>query len=70
MAEEDDISAEELEALYNTIDAEIAERGLPSDEELRREIERLNKGRITSLVPRFSWEAEYEEEADEEAACP
>ena len=43
MAEEDDISTEELEALYNKIDAEIAERGLPSDEELRREIERLNK---------------------------
>ena len=42
MVEEDDISPEELEALYNKIDAEIAERGLPSDEELRREIERLN----------------------------
>ena len=43
MAEDDDISTEELEALYNKIDAEIAERDLPSDEELRREIERLNK---------------------------
>lgn len=43
MAEDDEISEEELEALYNKIDAEIAERGLPSDEELRREIERLNK---------------------------
>jgi len=38
----DDISDEELEELYDKIDAEIAERGLPSDEELRREIERLN----------------------------
>ncbi len=42
MSEEDDISAEELEALYNKIDAEIAERGVLSDDELRREIERLN----------------------------
>ena len=58
MVEEDDISPEELEALYNKIDAEIAERGLPSDEELRREIERLNSRPRT------------EGEADEEAACP
>ncbi len=43
MSEEADISEEELEALYNKIDAEIAERSLPSDEELRRETERLNK---------------------------
>ena len=43
MVEDDDISPKELEGLYNKIDAEIAKRGLPSDEELRREIERLNK---------------------------
>ena len=43
MSEDDDISDEELEALHKRIDAEIAERGLPSDEGLRREIERLNK---------------------------
>lgn len=42
MSEDDDISDEELEELYDKIDADIAERGLPSDEELRREIERLN----------------------------
>ena len=39
----DDISDEELEELYDKIDADIAERGVLSDDELRRETERLNK---------------------------
>jgi hypothetical protein len=37
----DDISEEELEELYDKIDAEMAKHP-PSDEELQREIDRMN----------------------------
>ena len=38
-----DISPEELERLYDEIDAEIKKNGLPSEEEFSAEVERLNK---------------------------
>lgn len=39
----DEINDEELEQLYDEIDAAIRKNGLPTEEELRAEIEGLNK---------------------------
>ena len=36
-----DISAKELEQLYDEIDAEIERNGLPAEDELKAEIEKL-----------------------------
>ena len=44
-----DISPEELERLYDEIDADIKKNGLPTDEELMAEIEKANAGPKTNL---------------------
>ena len=41
-AKNDDISDEELEGLYDKIDGQVAEHGLPADAELHAEIDKLN----------------------------
>ena len=38
-----DITEIELEGIYDHVDAEIAEQGVPSDDQLRGEIEAMNK---------------------------
>ena len=43
MPDSADLTDRELENLYEELDREIAERGVPSDEELRAEIEKLNQ---------------------------
>lgn len=40
-----EISVAELEQLYDKIDAEIKKNGLPTEEELQKEIEALNHGK-------------------------
>ena len=46
-----DLTDQELEQLYDEIDREIAEKGLPTDEEIFAEIERLNQSAPGSAQP-------------------
>ena len=41
----------ELEQLYDEIDAEIQKSGLPSEEELRAEVEELNRTAAVKVCP-------------------
>lgn len=38
-----ELSVKELEGVYDQVDAEIAKSGLPTEEDLKKEIEVLNK---------------------------
>ena len=43
MTNDAEITNEELQAIHDQVDAEIKAHGLPTDDELRQEVENLNQ---------------------------
>ncbi len=48
-----DLSAEELEQIYDQVDADIKKNGLPTEEELRAEIQKLNETAVANGCNQF-----------------